>query len=68
MSLQLLERNGDAKAIELILPLLKDPNSVIRSRAFASFRNISGQNVSDDDPDKWDQWWAVNKATFKPKL
>jgi len=68
MSLQLLERNGDANAIELILPLLKDPNSVISSRAFAAIRTISGQNVSEDDPGKWDQWWAVNKATFKPKL
>lgn len=66
MSLKILERNGDAKAVELALPLLRDTSSVVRSRAFATLQTISRENVSDNDPDKWDQWWAVNKATFKP--
>jgi HEAT repeat protein len=68
MSLQLLERNGDAKAVELTLPLLRDTNSVVRSRAFSAMRNLSGRDISETDPDKWDQWWAANKDTFKPKL
>ncbi|HEX5221636.1 MAG TPA: DUF2330 domain-containing protein [Verrucomicrobiae bacterium] len=68
MTLRLLERNGDAKAVELILPLLRDTNSVVRSQAFGSLRNIADQNISDDDPNKWDAWWTANKATFKPKL
>jgi len=67
MSLQILERNGDAKAVELTLPLLRDTNSVIRSRVFTVIRNISGQDISENDPDKWDQWWLASKATFKPR-
>lgn len=67
MSLQLLERNGDAEAVELILPQLRDANSVISSRAFTAMRNISGKDISESDASKWDQWWAANKATVKPK-
>ena len=67
MGLKILERNGDAKAVELTLPLLRDTNSVLRSRAFAVLRTISGQDVSENDPAKWDQWWTANKATFKSR-
>ena len=66
LSLQLLERNGDAKAVELVLPLLRDSNSVVRSRAFTAIRNISGQSDSDSEPEKWERWWVANKGTFKP--
>jgi HEAT repeat protein len=66
-SLKILERNGDAKAVELVLPLLRDPNSVVRSRAFATLQAISGTSVSENDPAKWEKWWADNKATLKPR-
>jgi HEAT repeat protein len=66
MSLKNLERNGDAKAVELVLPLLRDPNSVVRSRAFGTLQVISGNNVSENDPAKWETWWTDNKTTFKP--
>jgi len=65
--LRILERNADAAAIELTLPLLRDTNSVVRSRAFAALQTITGQNISDNDPAKWEAWWAANKATFKPR-
>ena len=67
MSLRLLERNGDAKAVDLILPQLKDTNSVISSRAFTAMRNVSGQDISANDASKWDAWWLANKTTFNPK-
>jgi len=66
-SLKILERNGDEKAVELVLPLLRDPNSVVRNRAFATLQTISGENISENDPAKWEKWWADNKATFKPR-
>jgi len=31
-----MQENADATAVELTLPLLKDTNSVIRSRAFTT--------------------------------
>lgn len=67
MSLKILERNGDSKAIELVLSLLRDPNSVVRSRAFATIQAISGENISENDPAKWEKWWAGHKTTFKPR-
>jgi HEAT repeat protein len=65
--LKILERNGDAKAVELTLPLLKDPNSVIRSRAFTTLQSITGQNLSRTDAAKWEEWWAANRSTFHPR-
>jgi HEAT repeat protein len=62
-ALKNLQQNGDAKAVELILPVLTDTNTIVRNRAFAVLRNISGQKIS-DDPAKWQQWWSANKASF----
>jgi hypothetical protein len=62
--LWILQENADADAVELALPMLRDTNSIVRSRAFAFFRNVSGEDLSRDDPVKWEQWWAANKAAF----
>jgi len=43
---------ADATAIELTLSLLKDSNSVVRSRAFATIQAISGKRMSDDNPER----------------
>jgi len=64
IGLLVMQQNGDAEAVELTLPLLRHTNSVIRSRAFAVMQAISGQNISDDDPAKWETWWMGNKASF----
>jgi hypothetical protein len=63
--LRVMQENGDATAVVLSLPLLRDPNSLIRSRAFATLQTIAGQNISDSDPARWEAWWVGNKATFK---
>jgi HEAT repeat protein len=67
MGLRVLQQNGDAKAVELTLPLIKDTNSIVRSRAFAVLQTVSGQNVSEKDPAKWEAWWAANKDSFTPR-
>ena len=65
--LLVMQENADATAVELTLSLLKDTNSVIRSRAFATLQAMSGKNISDDDPAKWETWWAANKSSFTPR-
>jgi hypothetical protein len=64
IGLRAMQGIGDASAVELTLPLLRDTNSVIRSRGFSTLEAISGQNISDNDPQKWETWWAANKTTF----
>ncbi len=66
-ALRILQANADAAAVELALPMLRDANSVVRRRAFAFFRYISGQDLSQDNPAKWEQWWATNQTTFAGK-
>jgi HEAT repeat protein len=65
MGLKVLRENADAQAVALALPLLRDTNSIVRHRAFALLQTVSGQDIPQDDPAKWEQWWAANKATFK---
>ena len=67
IGLRAMQDNADAAAVELTLPLLRDTNSVIRSRALEVLQEITGQNISDNDPAKWEAWWAASKATFKPR-
>ena len=64
MGLKILRQNADAQAVALTLPLLRDTNSIVRNRAFALLRTVSGQDIPQDEPAKWEQWWAANKATF----
>jgi len=61
--LKFLEYNADAQAVEIILPLLSDTNTIVRNRAFAVLRKISQEKIP-DDPEKWKAWWSVNKASF----
>ena len=64
MGLRVLRENADAQAVALALPLLRDTNSIVRHRAFDLLHAVSGQDIPQDKPAKWDQWWAANKATF----
>jgi HEAT repeat protein len=64
MGLRVLRENADAQAVVLALPLLRDTNSIVRHRAFDLLHAVSGQDIPQDKPAKWDQWWATNKATF----
>lgn len=64
--LLVMQEIADATAVELTLPLLRDTNSVVRSCAFSTLQAMSGKKVSDDDPAKWEAWWAASKASFTP--
>ncbi|EEF60661.1 DUF2330 domain-containing protein [Pedosphaera parvula] len=67
MGLKNLQSTGDAEAVELILPLLTDTNKLVRNRAFFVLREITGGDVSENDPAKWQAWWKANKSSFRPK-
>jgi HEAT repeat protein len=67
MGLKILRQNADATAVELALPLLRDTNSLVRARAFSLLKAVSGLDISQNDPARWDQWWATNKAAFRPR-
>jgi HEAT repeat protein len=64
MGLKVLRENTDAPAVELALPMLRDTHSIVRHRAFDLLQTVSGQDIPQDDPAKWEQWWDANKATF----
>jgi len=53
-----------AKAVELMLPLLRDTNYMVSQSAFRRIQQVTGQTISNDDPAKWEAWWAANKNTF----
>jgi hypothetical protein len=67
IGLRAMQDIADATAVELTLPLLRDTNSVIRSRAFTVVQEITGQDISDSDPAKWEAWWAANQHAFTPR-
>jgi HEAT repeat protein len=64
--LKILREHADADSVQLTLPLLRDTNSLVRTRAFSLLRAVTGQDISTNDPAKWEQWWSTNKATFRP--
>ncbi len=65
--LRAMQDIADATAVELTLPLLRDTNSVIRSHALYTLRTITGKDIAEADPVKWEAWWTANKATFTPR-
>lgn len=64
--LKILQQNADAEAIELMLRLLTDRSVLVRDRAFYALRIVAGEDVTQNDPAKWEAWWTANKASFRP--
>jgi hypothetical protein len=64
MGLKVLQQNGDATAIDLALPCLRDTNSIVRNRSYNLLCAALGQEFSKDEPEKWEQWWAANRSAF----
>jgi HEAT repeat protein len=67
VGLATLRRNATKDAVGLALPLLKDPDEMVRSRAHQFLTDISGQTLPADQPAAWEKWWQENQATFVPK-
>jgi HEAT repeat protein len=65
IGLKFLQLNGDATAIDLTLPLLKDQNALVRRRAFDVLRFLSAGAILENDAQKWELWWQRNKSKFE---
>jgi HEAT repeat protein len=68
LGLVILYQNADKKAVELALPLLKDPEIPVRIRAAATLRALTGQHFTDEQAAEWENWWTENKAHFVVQL
>jgi hypothetical protein len=66
LGLAVLARNTNSQSVEFALPLLRDSEPVIRDHACDLLWELTGQDFTADQPDKWESWWAKNKATFAP--
>jgi HEAT repeat protein len=68
IGLKILYQNAEKQSVELALPLLKDPQPLVRRRTAATLRALTGQHFTDEQPDQWEKWWDENKATFVVEL
>jgi HEAT repeat protein len=68
LGLVILYQNADKEAVELALPLLKDPEIPVRIRAAATLRALTGQHFTDEQAAEWENWWTENKAHFVVQL
>jgi len=59
--LSFLQQLENKMTIELIIPLLRDPEQMVRGRAWKSLQTFTGQAIPQDQPDQWEQWWIDNK-------
>jgi HEAT repeat protein len=63
--LAFVERLGNnQEAIELILPLLRDPEQPVRGHAWKLLETLTGQTIPQDQPERWEQWWTENKPAL----
>lgn len=67
IGLGILRQNADKQAAELTLPLLKDREARVRTKAGNLLQELTGQNLPVDQPEQWETWWSANKSTFSPK-
>lgn len=57
--------NADAHAIDLMLPLLRDPDINIREATAMVLQSFTGQEIPADKPGEWEKWWAKYKPFFQ---
>ncbi|MGP8021124.1 MAG: HEAT repeat domain-containing protein [Limisphaerales bacterium] len=54
----------EKQSVELALPLLKDPDKLVRSKAAQTLRVLTSQHFTEDQADQWQAWWTINKTNF----
>jgi tetratricopeptide (TPR) repeat protein len=57
--------NADAKAIDLMIPLLRDPDKNVRDADAMVLRSFTGQDIPEDQPVDWEKWWAKYRPYFQ---
>lgn len=64
IGLWILYQNADKQSVELALPLLRDPDELVRLKAAHALRALTGQHFTEDQADEWGKWWWENKTNF----
>ena len=64
VALNIFSKNANKQSVELALPLLRDPDELVRLKAAQTLRELTGQNFSEDQADEWGKWWMTNKNQF----
>jgi HEAT repeat protein len=64
LGLHALDQLPEKASVEFALPLLRDPEEMVRLKASQTLRALTGQTFSEDQPDEWMQWWVKNKTNF----
>lgn len=60
-AIKVLGRLGDARAIEHLIPFLKNKDSIVKGCAMETLKKITGYDYGEDTI-KWQKWFAKNKA------
>jgi HEAT repeat protein len=64
LGLRILARNPEKQSVELALPLLRDPDEIVRLQAVQTLHALTGQMFSEDQASEWSKWWMQNKTHF----
>ncbi len=66
LGLNFLKQVRNSRAVELAMPLLRDPDERVRTTANRVMQSLTGQHFAGNHPEKWEHWWAANKSNFRP--
>jgi HEAT repeat protein len=64
LGLTALSQNPEKESVELALPLLRDPDEIVRLKAAQTLRALTGQHFTEDQTDEWIKWWTENKTNL----
>ena len=64
LGLHALDQKPEKQSVELALPLLRDPDEIVRLKAAQTLRALTGQQFTEDQTDEWAKWWTQNKTNF----
>jgi len=67
LGLRVLDQNPEKQSVELALPLLHDPNELVRQKTAQTLRMLTGQHFTEDQANEWRKWWQENKTNFVPQ-
>ncbi len=57
--------NSDTHAIDIMIPLLRDPDKNVRDADAMVLRSFTGQEIPEDQPGEWEKWWTEYKPYFQ---
>ncbi|HWY30359.1 MAG TPA: hypothetical protein VNX46_06385, partial [Candidatus Acidoferrum sp.] len=68
LGLRALDQNPGKESVQLALPLLRDPDEMVRLKTAQTLRAQTGQEFSEDDADGWTKWWLNHRTNFTAQV